>query len=463
MTRHFYFTRNFSLVFVLGFVGQILIFVGNVYLANVLGPSSFGILTYAQTMVLYFAVIADSGLQTIGTRRVAQPNEQAPVVLREILTLRMLLSFAVYALLIPFSLFIIPSAAEQSLTLVVGLSVFPLAFLLEWFFQGLERFAIVVVSRLVRGITYLGLLTLFVHTNTDAMRSAIVFVASYCLPTLILLWLSRRWHSAGGRKTVNLSLLVLALPIGLSALLNQVNFNFGTLAVGMFHTHVAVGEYSAANRIILFVESFIATNVVVVLLPLLSRKFKESTSNFTSLVRYLIRMALLVALPIGISVTLLAASLLHVLYPVGYDDAIPVFQISIWAAMIVLVRSIYDTCLIAIEKQRQFLASALIGAGINIALNVLLVPHYGISGAAYASVGTELSMFVYVFSVTSFHHLGDLLRDVAKPLASCAVMALFLLAFHLSLPLQIVIGVAVYGLALYLVGGLRELKFGGAL
>jgi len=454
-------------VFTLGFVGQILIFVGNVYLANVLGPLSFGILAYAQTIVLYFTVIADGGLQTIGTRRVAQPNEQVPVVLQEILTLRILLSFAAYALLIPVSLFLIPSGEGQSLTLVVGLSIFPLGFLLEWFFQGLERFAVVMVSRLVRGVTYLGLLAFFVRTNADVMQSAIVFVASYCLPALTLLWLSRRWHgaqrSSGGQKTVNLSLLLIAFPIGLSALLNQVNFNFGTLAVGIFHTHVAVGEYSAANRIILFVESFIATNVVVVLLPLLSRKFKESKSDFTEIIRYLVRMASMVALPIGIGVSLLAAGLLHVLYPVGYDDAIPVFQISIWAAMIVLVRSIYDTCLIAVERQRQFLTSALIGACINISLNVLFVPHYGISGAAYASVGTELSMFVYVFSVTSFHRIGDLLRAAARPLAACAVMALFLLALHLSLPLQILFGAVIYVFTLYVVGGFRELRFGGAI
>ncbi len=145
-----------------------------------------------------------------------------------------------------------------------------------------------------------------------------------------------------------------------------------------------LGQYVASVKVSELFE-FLPAALIVSMAPVLSvtvdepQRFQDYTDK---LFRYFMIMAS------GICVFISAGSglIVRVLYGKQFSPAGPLLAVLIWSEIAVFFATVVYNVLIARNQQWLLPIPTLVGAAINVALNLVLIPKYGAAGAAWATL-----------------------------------------------------------------------------
>ena len=106
------------------------------------------------------------------------------------------------------------------------------------------------------------------------------------------------------------------------------------------------------------------------------------------------------AFALAIPITFLADWIIFILYGNDFSDSIIILRIYVWAGIFVFLSVVNNKWMVIENYQKYILLTSLIGMSSNILLNVILIPHYGASGAAFATLisygfGSYLCLFFF--------------------------------------------------------------------
>ena len=107
----------------------------------------------------------------------------------------------------------------------------------------------------------------------------------------------------------------------------------------------------------------------------------------------------------------------------------------------------------AIDLEKRVTVIYIIGAFINVILNLVLIPKYSYNGSAYATLISVTLVFVILFSQilrTEFKPKIGLVFNLIKILIATAVMFLALFIFKLPMWCGVIVGVLIYGLMFFI-------------
>jgi O-antigen/teichoic acid export membrane protein len=446
-------TKNFLSLFLSSVVAQLFTLWAFVHIAGVFGPEGFGKFAFAQVVSLYFLHLSEFGLQTYGTRSIAQEREQVSRHVWDITLLRIVLALISFGLLVIFSVILPRLSNVQSIIIVFGLSLLPSAVLFEWVFQGIEQMKYVGVGRILKGVIFAGLVFLFVRSSDHLNYAAAFYVLSIVVAAGALFWIYCGKFGFNFRKTDHSILkntLIAAIPLAAGSFITQINYNFGTLALGFFVSDDVVGLFSAAYKIVLFLWAFAVVAASNAILPLLARAYKRSLTEFSESLKKLFRLFVFVAIPIGIGGTILAARVIGFLYSPEYQKAVIVFQISIWLVVIVIYRAVFENALIASKNKRIYFVGYAAAGGVTILGNLLLVPVLGLVAPPIVGIVSESALLIYFAASCKFIRSSFVLKTTVKPLMAGLLMGSALLVLSLNLFIVLAIGMALYFLLLLL-------------
>jgi O-antigen/teichoic acid export membrane protein len=440
-------TKNFLSLFLSNVIGQVFILLAFVHIASVFGPEGFGKFAFAQVVGLYFLYLADFGLQTLGTRSVAQERGDIAGQVRDISLLRILLALGSFVLLVVLALSVRKSSDVQTLIIIFGLALFPSALLLEWVFQGIEQMEFVGLGRVLKGIVFAGLVFLFVRGNEHLNYAAAFYVAGIVMATLVLLivYIKKfgvflgKINGSGLKK-----ILIAAVPLAAGSFITQINYNFGTIALGFFLTDEVVGLFSAPYKIVLFIWAFAVVAASNAVLPLLARSYKESTTEFGDSLKRLFRLFVLIAIPMGIGGSILASRIIGFLYAPEYQKAVIVFQLSIWSVVFVIYRVVFENALIASSSQRSYLVGYVLAGALTVVGNLLLVPVLGLIAPSIVGILSEFILLAYFVASCKFIRPLYIIKMTLKPFLAGLLMGSGLVLFPLNLFVALIIGTALY-------------------
>jgi len=198
-------------------------------------------------------------------------------------------------------------------------------------------------------------------------------------------------------ETVAAGLLRQTFPIALTQIMWGLKVYMPTIMLGLMIGGAAVGWFGAAHRIVIALHTFVWMYFFN-LYPALSRSAQQPPEVLRDLLSRSLRLTMTVSLLIGIGGTLLAGPLCSLVYGPEYGGAVSAFQILIWFVAMSLISSHYMYLLIAYGRQWLELASAAIGASMNIALGCLLIPKLGFVGAAWSLLIAESSVWALNYS-----------------------------------------------------------------
>ncbi len=192
-----------------------------------------------------------------------------------------------------------------------------------------------------------------------------------------------------------------AIPLGLSSIFVLLYYRTDSIMIEAFEGEMVTGQYAIAFRV---TEAMILLPYIInsVLLPRLSSLFN---TNYSEFVRLSQRSVLsLGALGLAASLIVFAFSPLIVRLIDGSPEAFPavaLLQIMVWSFAIGSLNQMISTVLIASNRQNRLAAILGTAALVNISLNLLLIPTYSATGAATATIITQIVIGILLLTTMS--------------------------------------------------------------
>jgi O-antigen/teichoic acid export membrane protein len=136
-------------------------------------------------------------------------------------------------------------------------------------------------------------------------------------------------------------------------------------------------------------------------------------------------------LPIAVGITFIADRVILLIYEPEFASSAVVLQILVWAVLLGSINYLLLDLLVAINRQVSNIWTMGIGAVVNVILNLILIPIVGFTGAAIATVVTNMLICVIGFYfVSKYLQKIRVWKMVVGPIAACAIMGGIL--FYLS-------------------------------
>ena len=443
-------------------------------LANLVGVEKTGTYFLTLSLIVMFSVIADWGITSVVIRETAADKNKATAYLRQAMGLKVpLILFAVIAV-ISFSVLL---GYETNVIKLVALATPILAadalsVLFYGILRGLQdlRFEAIGIffGQLLTAI--LGALVLWMSPSLPFLMMALLFgslwnvlYAGYQVARR-LGWLALlpRWNAQEMKK-----LLRISMAFGLAGVFVKIYSSVDTILLSLYKGQEAVGVYAVAYKFT-YAFQFFPLAFVGALYPAMS---SLATRNREALAKLFDRsmwyMALL-AVPITFGIASTADLLIATFYPNGYSESVTALQLLIFVLIFLFLDFPVGSLLNAAHKQAIKTAAMGLTMVINILLNVLLIPRYGVIGACVSALISFFVLFVVSFwFVPSIIDYGwwKLIRRTSMIFFAGTLMAGTVLLLKSSLPLLLLvpIGATVYIFTLFLSGELhinqwRELR-----
>jgi O-antigen/teichoic acid export membrane protein len=162
---------------------------------------------------------------------------------------------------------------------------------------------------------------------------------------------------------------------------------------------IQVGEYAAAARLS---EAWYFIPVVICssLFPAIINAKKISDKLYYERLQKLYDIMVWGSIVIIIPVTLSSEWLIAITYGSEYSRSAGVLVIHIWASIFVFLGVASSSWFIVENLQKYSFYRSLMGACLNIVLNFLLIPRYGVYGAA---ISTLAAQFIAVYFCNALH------------------------------------------------------------
>jgi O-antigen/teichoic acid export membrane protein len=279
---------------------------------------------------------------------------------------------------------------------------------------------------------------LFFH---DIASVAIALLLSILVCTMISLWFFFRQLTRFSNQTARgfelREWIGFAIPNFLTSIVDTVLDSVDTVLLAVFAiSNVAIGQYGAAIRIAIFV-SMPLQSFNTMFSPIIAELYsKGENQKLSAMFKIVTKWALTFSLPIFLIAVLFSEPLLGISGS-GFAPAWPLLIALAIGNLINVGTGSVGYMLLMTGHQKITFLNSLVAIIFNIALGVLLIPHYGAMGVAIAT-GVALSIVnimrllqVYIFlRMTPFR--WDTLKPIAAGLLSAVVTGGLIYLFSLT-------------------------------
>jgi len=366
------------------------LFVG-VWIARYLGPEQFGLLSYALAFVALFTAIANLGLNGIVVRDLVQDPSKAETTMGTSFVLSVLGGFSSFCLSVLAISFARPDdeLVKFIVVLLSLLMVFKATDVVRYWFESQVQSKYVVWMEngvfLAMSAVKIGLIL------TSAPLTA--FVWAILVESLIVAvgllgiyaWRGGKltaWRFRFARAKV---LLTDSWPLILSGLAIMVYMRIDQIMLGQMLGDESVGIYSAAVRIS-EVWYFIPMIIVASVFPSIIAAKKQGEAQYYQRLQKLFNLIVMLSLSVAIPMTFLSNWVVTLLFGNAYQQSGSVLAIHIWAGIFVSLGVASGQWFLIEGLQRYSFYRTLLGAVVNVGLNLLMIPKFGVLGAAWATV-----------------------------------------------------------------------------
>jgi O-antigen/teichoic acid export membrane protein len=438
-------------------LSRVIAFAGTAYLTRKLGPAGFGVVGFAMALGSYLKLVATGGSNAIATREVARRPGDAASIAASVILVRLVFALLAMAAMAIIAWLIDKSLVTKLVIALSGLSFLSLAVDTSWAYKGLERNRPVAVS-LVLGQTLFVILVLFlVRGPNDVVFVPVAqFLGEVIGASLLLVLILRigpvKWHFSEGLRVLRSSGNLLA-----SKILRTLIFNFDVLLLGFLLGEKHVGLYVAPYRFC-FVLLAVALAIDASYLPAFVRAAGKGPDILAETTNRAMAFSAAVGAPLVVGGMVVARPLLRLLFGPDYVEGTIAFRLLILSIGLIFLSGHLRNLLLALDRTSTELWIVAAATAANIVLNILLIPVYGIGGAAASTVIAEGLILLLLLFVLRKKGGQFYAGAVCRPALAATVMGTVLLGLRTNekVALSMALGSVVYAAALFLLGGIPE-------
>lgn len=391
---------NTSWLFFGNIIRMVITLFAGIYVARYLGPSNFGLLSYATSFAMLFSAIATLGLDGIVVRELVKNESRRDELLGTAFFLKglgALLSLGIIAVAVKFT-------ADDNFTslliLIIALAAIFRSFgVIDFYFRSkvLSKYTVyagifsIILSTLTRllliyiraGLVYFAFVILI-----ESAILAIGFIAVYTKQSLSLF----NWKI---RFFLIKELLRDSWPLILSGVAVSIYMRIDQVMIKAMMDAEAVGNYAVAVKLS---EAwyFIPVAITGSVFPAIVNARKVSEKLYYERLQSLYSLMIWLSIGIALPTTFLANYVIKLLFGEQYQHAAGVLKIYVWSLVFSSLGVASGKYLLTENYTRISFLRTFVGMLINVLLNIVLIPRYGLNGAAIA---TMFSYFVAVFFI----------------------------------------------------------------
>ena len=397
------------------------LFVG-VWVARYLGPDKFGLFSYAGSFVGLFTAIATLGLDGIVVRELVKHPQKENELLGTAFYLKLM--GAVLTLVILYIAIHFTSNDHYTnvlIFIIASATIFQSFNVVDMYFQSkvMSKFVVYanIISLFISSLVKISLILL--EAPLIAFAWIILFDSFVLASGFVYFFLKHSTFNIQHlkfNKSTAVSLLKDSWPLILSGMVIAIYMRIDQVMIQEMLGSAEVGQYAAAVRISeawYFIPMVIASS----LFPAIVNAKKQSEELYYKRLQKLYDLMVWMAIAIALPMTFLSDWLINLLYGSQYNQAGSVLMIHIWAGVFVFLSVANDKWFYIENKSSILTIKVIIGAISNIVLNIILIPLFGIKGAAIATI------ISYAISVL----LSDLFFKSMNQLFWMKIKALFFL------------------------------------
>jgi O-antigen/teichoic acid export membrane protein len=372
--------------------------------ARYLGPSNFGIINYAASLATFAVPIVQLGLTNIMVQEmVNNPDKEG-----EILGTSLLMSVT-SAIVCIFGLFAIVSClnADEKTTIIVcvlysTMLLFQAMELTQYWFQAnyiskytsIASFCAYVVVAVYKVYLLVSHKSVYWFAVSNSLDYLLIAVSIYIIyrkkggqSFTISLETAKRLFSKSHYYIVSSMMVVVFAQIDRVMIKNMLG-------------NTDVGLYSAALTCA-GLASFVFSALIDSFRPSIFEALKQSRLLFERRMSVLYGVVIYMSLLFCILVTISAPMLIRILYGNEYMPAVNTLRCAVWFTTFSYLGAVRNIWILAENKQKFLWVVNLSGALVNILLNAIFIPYWGIVGAAVASVVTQFFANVIINYIIS--------------------------------------------------------------
>lgn len=411
--------KNASWIIACRVIQSVLTLLVGMFTARYLGPSNYGLINYATSLVSFFVPIMYLGFNSVLTQELVTRKEQTGVLLGT--SILMSLLSAVLCMIGSFSFVMIANRGEKDTVIVCLLYstilIFQAIDLIQYWFQAhlLSKYTSLVM--LFAYITVSGYKIWLLITQKSIYWFAVSNALDYLIIAVALLVIYKRlkgpkmsFSLTEGKRMLSRSKFYI-----LTNLMVVVFSQTDRLMLKLMLSDEATGYYSAAVTSAA-ITSFVYSAIVDSARPSIYLNAKNDYEAYEKGMTRLYSIVIYVSLAQSIVMTLGSDLIIRILYGADYTPASPVLKLVVWYTTFSYTGLVRGVWLLAEEKQKYLVVVNLLGAAANVALNFALIPLMGTMGAALASLLTQFfSNFVLGFIIKPIRRNNILMLRAFNP------------------------------------------------
>lgn len=432
------------------------------YVSRVLGADGVGIQSYTASIAYYFQLFAVWGRSSYGRREIAQHRDSKQEYSKLFWEIELMSVVTSCASLFLWAILIFLSADYRIYFIALTPNILGTMFDIVWFYNGLEKFKLTVMRDSFFKVFSIVLLFLFVKDENDV----VIYIWILSLTTLISalsLWtyLPKVLVKVNFRELRIKRHFKQTFVYFIPKIATSIYTMLDKTLIGVITQDTSQnGYYEQAEKVINLAKNTSSTAVNSVMEPRNSYLFAEKKyDEIHHLIQESMNFILFMSVGCCFGIWGIAVNFVPVFFGEGYDPVVSLLYIFAPIVIAIGISSCLEAQYYTPSGHRAQTAKyTMCGAGINLVLNLIMIPRLGAIGAAIASLIAQSCIAVLDIANSQKFMTGKLLLQLAwKKLTAGAIMSVLVyftgmvtfLPGLVTVILQVFVGILVYVVLLF--------------
>lgn len=383
------YVANTGWLFADNFLKQVINLLVGVFLARYLNPEGLGSLSIASVYMQLLNPIALLGINSIAIKEFVNNNEQSNKVIGTSFYLKLISSLSAFVILVICAYVFEPNQLMRSYIIIVGLSYLLYPFqVIDFYFQAKLKSKYTVLAQQIATVVAAASKIWGMINGYPIIFFVWLVLIELIVSTALLLIIFKtkinlfNWTFD---KTLAIRMLKESFPIIFTGFFIVIYMRVDQLMIQKMLDTESVGNFAAAIKLS---EAFYVVPGIIAgsLFPAIINGLKISREEYLNRMQRLYAVFALVCILVSAVVILLGDFIVSVLYGEAYTQTSAVLKVHFCNSLFVFFGVAYSQAFIVEGLQKFTTINTVIGAILNILLNLYFIPKIGIVGSAIATL-----------------------------------------------------------------------------
>ncbi|MBM1689165.1 flippase [Sulfitobacter geojensis] len=372
--------------------------------ARFMGPIDFGVFAFVFASIGLGLAAGQLGMDSLLVRSFINLDWTEAEIIGTAVLIKAIANVVAFVIVL-WIVIALTDGTEAELDIVVlSVSVFALSSVttvLGPWFKAREDFRSLFKIRIVATVMSFVAKVAVVVSDLSIVAMAAAHILYFVAETITIIALHRREN--GGpirnwkyRKTVARDLVSRGMPLFIGTMIAVTYMNIDMVMLRFFWDAKSVGEYALVPQMLNAIQ-IIPYALTSAAFPVILALVRKGARNEVALLcRRIYGQLLLFSIMALLLVALVVRPLTPIVFGDAYQTTMTPMLISSFAVPFIFIRYLSTKLFVAYDVGYDFVKMELVGLSVNVALNLILIPRYAGSGAAFSTVVAYFTSTIFM-------------------------------------------------------------------